>query len=128
MHREADVPLAGGGSLAGVNPDSDPNLDTVRPLLLGQRTLDRHGRGDCARRAPKRDKERVTLRVDLLAAVRRKRVAHECLLACEHLSVPLATKLLEQAGRAFGIGKHEGDGAAETLRQAPPETHSALGP
>ena len=120
MHREADVALACGGRLAGVDPDPYPNLHPVRPGLGGERPLDRDRRRDRVRGAAEGHEERIALSVDLVAVVRRERLPQQHLVSSEQIAVPLAPDLPEQRRRPFDVREQEGDGAAQTVRREPP--------
>ena len=87
MDREADVALPGSGRLARVDADPHPHLDAVRPLVVGERTLDRDRRSDGVRGAAEGDEERVALRVDLLAPMRGERLPQQPLLIGQQLPV-----------------------------------------
>ena len=127
VDREADVALAGGHRLSRVDPDPDPHLDSLGPLLVAHGPLERNGGSDGIRGAPERDEERVALGVDLLAAVRREDAAEQHLLVGEQLAVPLPAEPFEQARRALDVGKDEGDGATGPLSVFTPARLSQSG-
>ena len=120
MNRKADIALARRRRLPGMDADPNTHVRTVRPGVVGERALDRNCRRDGVGSTPESDEERVTLRIDLLAPMRRKRLAEHTLLIGQQLAVSGAAELLEQAGGALDVREQEGDGAAQTLRREPP--------
>ena len=120
MNREADVPLTRGRCLTGMNPDPDANLCAVRPRFARKRALDRYSRRDRVCRAAEGDEKRIALRVDLVAAMRRERLAEEHLMSSKQFTVVFATEPFERSSRAFDVREQEGDRAAQTLRREPP--------
>ncbi len=77
--------------------------------------LSRHCCGDRVLGAPKRDKERVPLGVDFLAAGLLESRAKETLVVYQSLFVSV-TELSEEARRPFHIGEQKADGPARKLR------------
>jgi len=98
----ADVALSGQERRAGV--DTDANRD--RPARDVARRLER------ARRRREGEEERVTLRVDLRAAVSRTRLAHEAAVLGQERGIALGAELLQKAGRALDVAEEERDRAA----------------
>ena len=106
--------------LTRVDTDPDANVYLLRPLAVGQRALDRDRRLHRVGRAPEGHEERVALRVNLLTAMRRERVAQQPLLVRQQLAIAGAAELFEQRSRALDVCEQEGDRAAQTLRRDPP--------
>jgi hypothetical protein len=91
-----------------VDPHADANRRRrERPLRVGRRV-------DGVPRTSERAEERVTLRVDLDAAVRLDGLAHEAAVFRERVRVSLA-QVLEQARRPLDVGEEQRDRAAEKL-------------
>ena len=67
---EPQVSLAAESRLPGMEAHPDADVDAVGPLVAGVRALRLDGRGDCVAGTWKGEEERVSLRVDLDAAVR----------------------------------------------------------
>ena len=79
-----------------MHPDPHPQLATVAPFVRSHSTL---RRDRCAHRLPRireRDKERVTLGVDLNATMGQPRFAQQPMMTAENLLITIA-KLVRQA-------------------------------
>ena len=74
------------------------------------------GRGG-AGRGREGDEERVALRVDLDAAVRREGGAQDAPVLGERLRVALGAERVQQPRRALDVGEEERDGAVRAARQ-----------
>ena len=96
------------------NPCGSPEhlrLGALRPVVSGQRALDRDRGRERVGGAAEGDEEGVALAVDLLAPMRDEGLPEQ----------------LEQSGRALDVREQEGDGAAQTLRREPPWGEGSLG-
>ena len=107
---EADVALVGDDGVAGV--DADPDAD--RGL---RRSLDSLGCRDGVVGPTEGDEERVALRVDLDAVVRRRSRADPPVLG-QQVGVVLAV-FVEQTCRALDVGEQEGDRAGREIAHRP---------
>jgi hypothetical protein len=96
MDSHPDVPLASHRRLAGMDAHADPEIGRLGPSVLAEAALAGNRRRDGVFGAPERDKERVTLRVDLAAVMFAERLAQDSPMLVECLAVPLATQQLEQ--------------------------------
>src|SRR5262249_53129567 len=113
---EPEVALFAHVRLAGVEAHAHPQLASVRPRVVVQRTL-RVDRGrDRIARPREREEERVALRVHLRAAAVAEGLAHEPPVVARDLPVALVPELLQETRRALDVGEHEGDGPAGQLR------------
>ena len=97
----ADVALRRRGRRARVQAHAHADRSCGEPLARGPRGL----RGSARRR--KRDEERVALGVDLDAAVRRRRLAHDPPVLGERLGVPSRPEGVEQARRPLDVGEEQ---------------------
>ena len=118
VHADADVQLLTDLRLARVQPHPDEELHTVGPRVGCEVALRIHRSRDRVLRAPERDEEGVSLRVDLVAAMRRERLAQDSLVLLEHVPV-LAADPLQERGRPLDIGEEERDGAARERGHIP---------
>ena len=90
VNAEAVVALVREGRLARVQTHTHAHLAAIRPWVLAQRPL-RLGRRLGGGTRPGEDvEERITLRVYLLAAVARERLAHDAAMLGQHLAVAIA--------------------------------------
>ena len=94
------------------HPDAD--LGVFRPRRSGERAL----RIDCRRYRQRRRsedrKERIALRADFGSAASRDGSADQ-VVVCRQKLVETITEAVCQPGRAFDVGKQEGDGAGWKL-------------
>src|ERR1700682_1763917 len=66
-------------------------------------------------RGRERDEERVTLRVDLDAAMRGERFAQDAPMLGERLCVVSGAERVQELRRAHDVGEEEGDGAGREI-------------
>jgi hypothetical protein len=118
MNAETDVALPTDGRLGSVDAHADPYLLSVGPGVARERALRGEGSGDCVLCAGEGDEERVTLRVDLVAARFLEGGAEQALMIGQDVSV-LVAKRFQQARRALDVREEEGDGPSWEL------THTA---
>jgi hypothetical protein len=104
MYVDAHVLASGKLRLAGVHPHADAHPHVIHPGVGRELALGLHGRADGIQGARKGYEERVALRTDHAAIVRRARLANNPLLIGEQGRVFIA-ELLQQAGGAFNIGE-----------------------
>ena len=97
---EADVPFLGHARLAGVYAHAHADRAS------GEATLCFRRRGDCVGGARERHEERVALRVDLDAVVRRACLADDPAMLGERGAVPVA-ELVQQPCRTLDVGEEE---------------------
>ena len=98
------VPLVSDQRLAGVEPHPDPALDTVRPLLGGERALGADRRLDGVLGAGEREEERVALVVHLAPALGLDGGPQDPAMGREKLAVPVP-ELLQEPRRALDVGE-----------------------
>ncbi len=108
---ESDIALTAHRRLARVDAHADTQLSVVGPRMLGEAELARDRAGDGVLGAPEGDEERVSLRVDLVAAVLGERLAEDPLVVGERPTVDVASQLFEQLRGSFDVCEQEGDGA-----------------
>src|SRR6185503_4391952 len=111
---QPDEPCRRALRLAGVEAHADPNFDSWRPGLRGERALRLDGGGDGLERVVEEHEERVALRALLAAAVARDRLAHDRGVALQHRRVGVAAELGEEARGALDVGEQECQRAAAT--------------
>ena len=107
----AHVTLLGYGRRAGVQPHAHADRSRLEPLARRLRGRRRSSR------CRERDEERVALRVDLDAAVRGRRLAHDAPVLRERVGVARRPELVQQARRALDVGEEERD-------RSPAEAHA----
>ena len=90
---------------------------TAGPVVGGERTLCCGGRCDGILRTLKRDEERVSLRVDLLAFVLLVGGSEEAVVVGAGTAIAL-TKLLQESRRSLDVGEEECDRPARELRHS----------
>ena len=105
---QPDVLIADERRLARVNADARPQLDVVRPVVLGQRALRRHGRVHGLSRPAEGDEERVAVGVELTPRGLGPRCAHQLLVPAHDGPVALA-KLAQERGRALDVREEKRD-------------------
>ncbi len=100
--------------------DADPDLDAdfVRPFLARDRALSCGRRLDCVARPAEGDEEGVALRVDLVSAATRKRLAKQAMVGREQCSVVVPKPADERRG-AFDVREQERDGPPRHAGRAP---------
>src|SRR5215207_2707743 len=86
---------------------SDTHLDCAP----AERLMSLGGCRERLLRGHERDEERISLSVDLNAAVPRKRIPQPSAMLTERLAVTLVTQLMQQPRRGFDVRKQEGDSA-----------------
>ena len=97
----ADVALCGRGRSARVQAHAHADRSRLEALARHPRGLRRSsGRG-------KRDEERVALGVDLDAAVRRRRLAHDPTVLGKRVGVARGPERVEQTRRPFDVGEEQ---------------------
>jgi len=106
VDRQADVAVLRDRGLTRVDADSDAELLAVRPFVRHECALGSDGSQDRIPGPRERDEERVALGIDLLAAVRRKRIAKELLMLGEDSAVAVA-EALQQLRRSLDVGEEE---------------------
>lgn len=104
-----DIPLAGGERRSGVQADA--HTDGARRKGLRQRGCS----GEGAACSGKREKEGVSLRIDLDAAISTARLPDRRSVVGQCIRVGICAELTKQRRRAFDVGEHEGDSAARKL-------------
>ena len=128
---DPDVALRGRRRLGGVDAHPDPELPPVRPRVAGEGSLPLARRPERVARPREGDEEGVALRVDLVPAVRRERLAEEPPVILEHRGVPLGAEVPQQPRRALDVREQEGDGPARPLghprMMARPDASSLVG-
>ena len=87
---DADVAVADLVSVAGIDPDADPDPGVVGPWFGRQRSLGGHGRGDALPRLAEDDEERVALGAELPAVGRGPGVADHGPVPFQESGVPVA--------------------------------------
>ena len=88
--------------------------------MVAERALRVDRRRDRVAGPREREEEGVALRVDLRAAARAERLAHETAVVGRDAPVGLVAELLQQPRRALDVGEDEGDGAAGELGSSAP--------
>ena len=115
---DAVVPLLTDRGLARVEPHPDAHGLTAGPRVLRMLLLHLGRGGDCIAGAGEGEEERVTLGVDLDAAVQlEERRANDAAMLGEQLRVAIAESL-QECGRAFDVREDEGDRAGGQRRHA----------
>ncbi len=109
VNAEPDVAVAADRRLARIDPDPDPEGDTRRPVVAGERPLAFDRGLDGLVRPLEGDEERVAVGVDLAAAVRGENLAQEALMGREHLVVADASEPVEELRRSLYVREEEGD-------------------
>ena len=97
----ADVALLGRGRSARVQAHAHADRSRLEPFARRARRLRRSS--GCR----KGDEERVALRVDLDAAVRRRRLAHDPPVLGERVGVPRRPELVQQPRRPLDVGEEQ---------------------
>src|SRR3954447_26208934 len=105
---ETHVAVAGLLCIAGVDADPDADRGVVRPRLCPESTLDSARRGDPLPRLLEIDEERVALRAELVAAVRRPGLAGDRSMPRQQLRVAVAPDRPLERRRAFDVREQEG--------------------
>src|SRR5205085_11066498 len=103
VDREPDVLIADQRRLARVDPDTNAQIDVVRPVVLGERALGCHGRVRGLLRAAEGDEERVAVCVELSPRGLRPGGAHQLLVLAHDASVTV-TKLAKPRRRSLDVG------------------------
>ena len=118
----ADVALLRRGRRARVQAHTHADRSRLEALAS-------HPRG---RRRPsgcrKRDEERVALRVDLDAAVRRRRLAHDPPVLGERVRVARRPERVEQARRALDVGEEQRHRALRKLAHGTNDDYAGTAP
>ena len=109
VHVDAHVALVGDGGRPGVNADAYAYGAAGQRLVHGLRG------GGCPARSREGDEERVPLRVDLDAAVRRERLPQRMAMIGESVCVRLRSETVQKPRRALHVGEQEGDGAGRQV-------------
>jgi hypothetical protein len=112
---EARVAAVDRRRLTCVHADPHLYLGLVRPRIAGECALSFDSREHGLVRAPERVEERVSLRVDLVAPVRRERLAQQPLVLGQHLRVAVAQSP-DQQRRPLDIREDERHRAAREIR------------
>src|SRR5207248_1771584 len=94
--------------LSGVDAHPHLDFDLAGPRVRNECRLALHRGEDCFTRTEERDEEGVTLRIDLVAAVRLPRAAKQPLMLRENRVIPVA-QCLHQPSRALDVGEKKGD-------------------
>ena len=105
MQVDSDVAAVDQKRRAGVHSDPHLNGAAAKSLMRLFRS------GERAVRRRECDEERVSLRVNLDAAVSRERIPQSSPALNERLAVQLGAELLQQPRRAFDVCEQEGDSA-----------------
>ena len=126
VNTEAVVALLRPDRLSCVQAHSHAHLASLRPWVPAQHPL-RLGGGLCGGTRSGEDvEERVTLGVDLLAAVARERLAQDASMGGEQLAVQVA-QVREQLRRAFDVREQKGDRATlELSRKTSPTLRMSI--
>ena len=101
-----------------MDPDSDSQLLTARPVRADEPLLGRNGSSNGIFCARKRDEESVALAVDFITAALFKRLAHKPSVQVQSFRVELRAKLLQGPRRTFDIAEQHGDGAGGLANHA----------
>ena len=109
VHVETHVAFAREYRLAGMDPHANPDRAHREGGLSDPRRLDR------VTRSSEGEEERVTLRVDFDASVRRRRLTKDPAVLGEHVDVVIP-QFVKQAGRALDVGEHERDSSRREIR------------
>src|SRR5207248_8805459 len=94
--------------LSGVDAHPHLDFDLAGPRVRNECRLALHRGEDCFTRTEERNEEGVTLRIDLVAAVRLPRAAKQPLMLRENRVIPVA-QCLHQPSRALDVGEKKGD-------------------
>ena len=106
----SDVALVGHERRPRVQADAQ--VDPARCECLGHRLC----RGDCARRGREGEEERVSLRVDLDAALGRAGLTHDARCSASALvRTPRRRAQCKELRRALDVGEEERDGAGREV-------------
>ena len=105
---EPEVALLADGGLTGMEPHADTDTLAVRPRVLFVPALRLDGSHGRVARTSEREEERVTLCVDLDAAVGAERLAHDPPVVGNQGGVGVPEPL-EQLRRALDVAEHERD-------------------
>ena len=100
MHIDTHIALVRDQRLARMQPHPHPHRSAH------QRRLGLLGRRNGIRRPPERDKERITLRIHLHAAVMRERPTQDAPVLRECIGIPIA-ELGQQTRRALDVREQE---------------------
>ena len=112
---EADVAVAAGDSLTGVEAHPHLHLVAAGPRLGAKRGLGRSGRRDRRARTAENSEEGISLPVDLDSAGGLERPGEQPIVGRQQLRVAVAADLFQQPRRALDVREQEGDGAGREL-------------
>ena len=118
MHIQAHVIRRHGKRLSGMDPDSDSQFLTVRPVRVDEPPLSRNGGSNGIFCARKRDEESVALAVDFITAVPFERVAQKASVQVQSFRVSLRAELPQGPCGALDIAEQHGDGAGRLADHA----------
>jgi hypothetical protein len=107
---EADIPLACSAGLPRVQPHADAHLDAIRPGMAFEGALSVDRARHRVARARERHEERVSLRIDLAAAMCLEALAEDPLVVGQQLAVPVAEPL-DELRRSLDVGEEQRDRA-----------------
>jgi hypothetical protein len=112
---KTDVALAGELDRAGVDSDSNPELDVLRPGRAGESLLRRDGRENRVARSGEGHEERIALRIQLAPPVHLEGCPEDLVVARLRRRITGA-ELAQQARRLFDVAEEEGQCLARRLR------------
>jgi len=108
VHGEVDIMQPDWAGLACVRPDPHPYLGSRWPRVGRERPLGLETGGDRFGGIVEDKEERVSLGIDLNAAMLDEVATKQRLVGCQQLHIPIA-ELTEEAGRALYVGHDERD-------------------
>ena len=114
VHVETHIPLVRKDRLAGMDPDANPDRARRERVLSDPRRL------DGVARSSEGEEERVTLRVDFDASVRRRRLTKDPAMLGEHFDVVIP-QFVKQAGRALDVREDERDRSRREIDLTAPD-------
>ena len=106
---DSDVAAVDQKRRAGVHSDPHLNGAAAQSLMRLFRS------GERAMRRRERDEERISLRVNLDAAVSPERISQSPAVLSERLAVPFGAELVQESGRAFDVCEQERDSAGREV-------------
>jgi hypothetical protein len=114
---QPDVARCHQSRLSSVDADTYARLHAGRPLMAGERALDRDGRFHSVLRSQEDGERRVTLRVDVVTACLGKRGLDHSTLLGQDIAVAV-TEPIGQPSRTLNVREEEGDRARRKARHA----------
>jgi hypothetical protein len=106
---DSDIATVDQKRRAGVHSNPHLNRAAAQSLMRLLRS------GERIMRRRKRDEERISLRVNLHAAVPLERISQSPAMLNKRLRIPIRAQLVEEAGRTFDVRKQESDSAGREI-------------